>query len=121
LTRLSEFGISHISDNVVLLQFLKGESEVKRAITVLKTRGSGHDPLFRGLRSPLRNSHLAAGSYLTRACCSHRQCSIAQPGDSSARLRLRVRIKRRFIRGVFTKPDPDTLICPSEILTRDVA
>ena len=28
LTRLSEFGISHVSDNVVLLQFLRGESEV---------------------------------------------------------------------------------------------
>ncbi len=47
LTRLSEFGISHVSDNVVLLQFLRGESEVKRAITVLKTRGSAHDPLIR--------------------------------------------------------------------------
>ena len=47
LTRLSEFGISHISDNVVLFQFLRGESEVKRAITVLKTRGSTHDPLIR--------------------------------------------------------------------------
>jgi circadian clock protein KaiC len=32
---------------VVLLQFLRGESEVKRAITVLKTRGSAHDPLIR--------------------------------------------------------------------------
>ena len=30
------------SDNVVLLQFLRGESELKRAITVLKTRGSAH-------------------------------------------------------------------------------
>jgi circadian clock protein KaiC len=47
LTRLSEFGISHVSDNVVLLQYLRGESEVKRAITVLKTRGSAHDPLIR--------------------------------------------------------------------------
>jgi circadian clock protein KaiC len=47
MTRLSEFGISHVSDNVVLLQFLRGESEVKRAVTVLKTRGSAHDPLIR--------------------------------------------------------------------------
>ncbi len=47
ITRLSEFGISHISDNVVLLQFLRGDSEVKRAITVLKTRGSAHDPRIR--------------------------------------------------------------------------
>jgi circadian clock protein KaiC len=43
VTRLSEYGISHLSDNVVLLQFLRGDSEVKRAITVLKTRGSAHE------------------------------------------------------------------------------
>jgi len=43
VTQLSEYGISHLSDNVVLLQFLRGESELKRAVTVLKTRGSGHD------------------------------------------------------------------------------
>jgi circadian clock protein KaiC len=47
ITRLSEFGISHVSDNVVLLQFLRGDSEVKRAMTVLKTRGSTHDPRIR--------------------------------------------------------------------------
>jgi len=40
----SEFGISHLSDNVILLQFLRGESRIKRALTVLKTRASGHDP-----------------------------------------------------------------------------
>jgi circadian clock protein KaiC len=44
VTRLSEFGISHLSDNVILLQFLRGESRIKRALTVLKTRASGHDP-----------------------------------------------------------------------------
>jgi circadian clock protein KaiC len=47
VTRLSEYGISHRSDNVVLLQFLRGESELKRAITVLKTRGSSHDQHLR--------------------------------------------------------------------------
>jgi circadian clock protein KaiC len=47
VTRLSEYGISHLSDNVVLLQFLRGDSEVKRAISVLKTRGSAHDPQIR--------------------------------------------------------------------------
>jgi circadian clock protein KaiC len=47
LTHLSEYGISHLSDNVVLLQFLRGDSEVKRAITVLKSRGSAHDPQIR--------------------------------------------------------------------------
>jgi circadian clock protein KaiC len=42
VTRLSEHGISHLSDNVVLLQFLRGDAELKRAMTVLKTRGSAH-------------------------------------------------------------------------------
>jgi circadian clock protein KaiC len=47
VSRLSEYGISHLSDNVVLLQFLRGESQVKRAVTVMKTRGSAHDPAIR--------------------------------------------------------------------------
>ena len=44
VTSLSEHGISHLSDNVVLLQFLRGESRIKRALTVMKTRASAHDP-----------------------------------------------------------------------------
>jgi circadian clock protein KaiC len=44
VTRLSEHGISHLSDNVVLLQFVRGESRIKRALTVMKTRASAHDP-----------------------------------------------------------------------------
>jgi circadian clock protein KaiC len=44
VTKLSEYGISHLSDNVILLQFLRGESRIKRALTVLKTRASAHDP-----------------------------------------------------------------------------
>jgi circadian clock protein KaiC len=47
VTRLSEFGISHISDNVVLLQFLRGESRVKRGVSVMKTRATAHDPQIR--------------------------------------------------------------------------
>lgn len=31
----------------MLLQYLRGESELKRAITVLKTRGSAHDQRLR--------------------------------------------------------------------------
>ena len=42
ITRLSEYGISHMCDNVVLLQYLRGDSQLKRAITVLKTRASAH-------------------------------------------------------------------------------
>jgi circadian clock protein KaiC len=47
VSRLSEYGISHLSDNVVLLQFLRGDSEIKRAISLLKTRASAHDPRIR--------------------------------------------------------------------------
>lgn len=47
ITRLSEFGISHVSDNVILLQFLRGHSRVKRGVTVMKTRASSHDPQIR--------------------------------------------------------------------------
>jgi circadian clock protein KaiC len=47
VTRLSEYGISHLSDNVILLQFLRGDSSLKRALTVLKTRGSAHDQHLR--------------------------------------------------------------------------
>lgn len=44
---LSEFGISHMSDNVVLIHFIREQSEIKRAISVLKTRASNHDPMIR--------------------------------------------------------------------------
>ena len=47
VTQLSEFGISHLSDNVVLLQYLAGQSRVKRAASVLKTRASQRDPRIR--------------------------------------------------------------------------
>ncbi|MEA2686673.1 MAG: circadian clock protein KaiC [Actinomycetota bacterium] len=47
LSRLSESGISNMSDNVVLLQFLRSRSRVKRALTVLKTRASLHEPEIR--------------------------------------------------------------------------
>ena len=40
VSRLSEYGITHLSDNVILLQFLRGDSRLKRALTILKSRGS---------------------------------------------------------------------------------
>ncbi|HSK48799.1 MAG TPA: ATPase domain-containing protein, partial [Coriobacteriia bacterium] len=46
-TVLTEFGISHMSDNVVLLHYVRQESEIKRAISVIKTRASQHDPRIR--------------------------------------------------------------------------
>jgi len=48
--RLSEFGISHLSDNVVLLQYIREQASVRRALTVLKTRASRHEPEIREFR-----------------------------------------------------------------------
>ncbi|SDT28118.1 ATPase domain-containing protein [Actinoplanes derwentensis] len=41
--RLSDNGVTHLSDNVVLLQYLRGDSRIKKAITILKARASRHD------------------------------------------------------------------------------
>jgi circadian clock protein KaiC len=46
-TRLSEFGVSHLSDNVILLQYVRDDAVVRRALTVLKTRASRHQPEIR--------------------------------------------------------------------------
>jgi circadian clock protein KaiC len=47
ITRLSELGMSHIADNVVLLQHLHSGAALKRALTVLKTRGASHTSTVR--------------------------------------------------------------------------
>jgi circadian clock protein KaiC len=44
---LAEYGISHLSDNVILLQYLRAESRLLRTVTVLKSRASAHDPEIR--------------------------------------------------------------------------
>ena len=47
-TRLSEYGASHLADNVVLLQYAGfDKASISRTITVLKTRASTHDPHVR--------------------------------------------------------------------------
>lgn len=45
--RLSEFGISHLSDNVVLLNYFIDKGLIKRAMSVTKTRASRHEPEIR--------------------------------------------------------------------------
>jgi circadian clock protein KaiC len=47
ISQLSEDGISHLSDNVILLQFVPRDTQLRRAVTVLKTRASRHDPHIR--------------------------------------------------------------------------
>jgi circadian clock protein KaiC len=47
VTRLSELGVSHVSDNVLLLQYVPRQRTVTRTLTVLKTRASLHEPQVR--------------------------------------------------------------------------
>ncbi len=43
-TSLSEFGISHLADNVLLLQYVRDGSKLRRALTVLKARATMIEP-----------------------------------------------------------------------------
>ena len=45
LRKISEQGLSHLSDNVVLLQYVQDGSRLARAMTVLKTRAARHEPV----------------------------------------------------------------------------
>jgi circadian clock protein KaiC len=47
ITHLSDFNISHLADNVVLLQYVWSGAQVKRALTVLKARASPLEPTVR--------------------------------------------------------------------------
>ena len=50
VNRLSEYGVSHLSDNVLIPQYIRDESTIRRAITALKTRASNNDPRVREFR-----------------------------------------------------------------------
>ena len=45
--RISEADISHLSDNVILLQIVARDAQLRRTMTVLKTRASRHAPDMR--------------------------------------------------------------------------
>jgi circadian clock protein KaiC len=45
LRRISEQGLSHLADNVVLLQYVQEGPELARALTVLKSRAMHHHPI----------------------------------------------------------------------------
>jgi circadian clock protein KaiC len=47
VTHLSDFNISHLADNVLLLQYVWAGSQVRRALTVLKARASALEPTVR--------------------------------------------------------------------------
>jgi circadian clock protein KaiC len=42
--RLSDSAVSHLSDNVVLLSYIREKNAIKRAMTVIKSRASHHQP-----------------------------------------------------------------------------
>jgi circadian clock protein KaiC len=44
---VSDYGVSNLSDNTVLLELVPHRRRLARTITVLKTRGSHHDPAIR--------------------------------------------------------------------------
>lgn len=44
---LSEFGVSFITDNVILLRYVEQGGQMSRALSVLKVRGSQHDKKIR--------------------------------------------------------------------------
>ncbi len=41
--RISQEGLSHLADNVIILQYVRGTDAITRALTVLKTRATRHD------------------------------------------------------------------------------
>lgn len=47
---ISAGDISHLSDNVILLQFVPRDAQLKRTVMVVKTRASRHDPDIREFR-----------------------------------------------------------------------
>jgi circadian clock protein KaiC len=47
INRLFDEGVSHFADNVVLLQYVREQSSIRRALTVLKTRASRNQPEIR--------------------------------------------------------------------------
>ena len=42
--RLSDAAVSHLSDNVVLLSYIQEQHSIKRAMSVIKSRASSHEP-----------------------------------------------------------------------------
>ena len=47
LDAISDTGVSHISDNVIVLQYEPNTSSLRRTLTVIKTRATAHRPEIR--------------------------------------------------------------------------
>jgi circadian clock protein KaiC len=47
VSRISQVAMSHLADNILLLQYQRASGRVHRVLTVLKTRASWHQPTVR--------------------------------------------------------------------------
>jgi circadian clock protein KaiC len=56
--RLDEGPISHLADNLIMLE-LTGDEETRRTVRILKTRGSAHDPKVRQVRISATGASIA--------------------------------------------------------------
>jgi circadian clock protein KaiC len=63
LRRVSDEGMSHLADNVVLLQYVQEGPELIRALTLLKTRAMHHRPMVR--RYEITSKGFVLGDELT--------------------------------------------------------
>ena len=62
VTRVSENGMSHLSDNVLLLQYVREGGYLRRVLTVLKTRASRHDMIVQPFEITSEGIRLVNGS-----------------------------------------------------------
>jgi circadian clock protein KaiC len=65
LQRISEHGLSHLADNVVLLQYMRDGARLARTVTVLKTRAMHHQPVVRLYEINERGFQLGGEAALT--------------------------------------------------------
>jgi circadian clock protein KaiC len=83
--RLSEFGVSHLADNVLLLQYLPGDGRLRRAVTVLKTRASAHEPVRHEYTITRRGIELVARAVGGGETTPRGRVSPRKPGNAGAR------------------------------------
>ena len=65
IDRISQQGISHLADNVILLQYVRIGAELARSLTVLKTRAMQHRPVVH--RYEITNDGFVLGEVLSEA------------------------------------------------------
>ena len=65
LNRISDNAVSHLADNVVLLQYVRQGAELARTVTVLKTRAMPHRPVIH--RYDITKEGFVLGEVLTVA------------------------------------------------------